>query len=103
LLSPNAFQSLLHLFPLLDNLSISNDCQAVTAAENDRMVKQYPGDVTCFRGSLETGIGTLREFLPCFLTVPLRLHRLVSILSGEGHQIVSACAQTLQILLFDGM
>lgn len=101
LLSPNAFQSILHLFPLLDNVSISNDCQAVIATADDRALKQDSDDITRIRGSLVTGISTLQEFLPCLLTMPLQLHRLVCAFSGEGHQIVSACASTLQILFFE--
>ena len=101
-LSPNAFQSILHLFPLLDNVSISNDCQAVIATEDDRALKPRLGDVTHFRGSLVTGISTLQEFLPCLLMVPLRLRRLVCAFSAEGNQIVSASAPTLQTLFFEG-
>jgi hypothetical protein len=101
-LSPNAFQSVLHLFPLLDNVSINDDCHAVVNTESDRVLKRYPGDVTHFRGSLVTGISTLQEFLPCLLMVPLQFHRLVCVFNGEGHQIVSACAPTLQILNFEG-
>ena len=101
-LSPTAFQSMLHLFPLLDNVSINDDCHAVINDESDRVLKRYPGDVTRFRGSLATGINTLQEFLPCLLMVSLRFHRLVCVFNGEGHQIVSACAPTLQILNFEG-
>ena len=101
-LSPNTFQTILHLFPLLDNVSINDECHAVINTESDRVLKSYPGDITHFRGSLVTGISTLQEFLPCFLMVPLQFHRLVCIFNGEGHQIVSACAPTLQILNFEG-
>ena len=101
-LSPNAFQSILHLFPLLDNVSINDDCHAVIDTDGDRALKLYPGDVTHFQGSLVTGINTLREFLPCLLMVPLQFHRLVCVFNGEGHQIVSVCAPTLQILNFEG-
>ena len=101
-LSPNAFQSILHIFPLLDNVSIDDDCRAVTKSESDRTLKQYPGEVTHLRGSLVTGMNTLQEFLPCLLMIPLQFHRLVGVFNKEGHQIVSACAPTLQILNFDG-
>lgn len=101
-LSPNTFQSVLHLFPLLDNVSIGNECHAVISAESDRVLNRYPGDVVHFRGSLITGISTLQEFLPCLLMVPLQFHRLVCVFNGEGHQIVFACAPTLQILNFEG-
>ena len=101
-LSPNVFQSIIHLFPL-DNISISDDCHAVTATENDRALERDLGSVTHFRGCLETGINTLREFLPCLLTVPVQFHRLVCVFNEEGHQIVSACAPTLQTLFFEGV
>jgi len=101
-LSPNAFQSILHIFPLLDNVSIDDDCRAVTETKNDRTLKQYPGDVTNFQGSLVTGTNTLQEFLPCLLMIPPQFHRLVGVFNKEGHQIVSACAPTLQILNFEG-
>ena len=101
-LSPNAFQSILHLFPLLDNVFINDDCHAVLKTQDDRALRQYLGDVTHFRGSLVTGINTLQGFIPCLLMVPLQFHRLVCVFSGEGHQIVSACAPTLQILNFEG-
>ena len=100
--SPNAFQSILHLFPFLDNVSISDDCHAVIDTESDRALMRYPGDGTNFRGSLVIGINTLQEFLPCLLMAPLQFHRLVCVFNGEGHQIVSACAPTLQILNFEG-
>ena len=101
-LSPNAFQTILHLFPLLDNVSINGECHAVVNAESDRVLKRHPGEIAHFRGSLVTGISTLQEFLPCFLMVPLQFHRLVCVFNGEGHQIVFACAPTLQILNFEG-
>jgi len=101
-LSPNAFQSVLHLFPLLDDVSINDDCHAVINTEGDRMLKRYPGGVPRFRGSLVTGIGTLQEYLPCLLMVPLQFHRLVCVFNEDGHQIVSTCAPTLQILNLEG-
>lgn len=101
-LSPSTFQSMLHAFPLLDNISIDDDCRPVTKTERDRTLEQYPGDLTHFRGSLVTGVNTLQEFLPCLLMIPLQFHRLVSVFNKEGHQIVSACAPTLQTLNFDG-
>jgi hypothetical protein len=101
-LSPNAFQSILHMFPLLDDVSIDDDCRAVVETESDRALKQYPGDVTHFRGSLVTGVNTLQEFLPCLLMIPLQFHRLVGVFNKEGNQIVSACAPTLQVLNFEG-
>ena len=101
-LSPSAFQSMLYAFPLLDNISIDDDCRPVTKTERDRTLEQYPGDLAHFRGSLVTGVNTLQEFLPCLLMIPLQFHRLVSVFNKEGHQIVSACAPTLQTLNFDG-
>lgn len=101
-LSPNAFQYILHLFPFLDDVSISDDCHAVIDTESDRTLKQYPWDGTNFRGSLVIGANTLQEFLPCLLMAPLQFHRLVCVFNGEGHQLVSACAPTLQVLNFEG-
>ena len=101
-LSPNTFQSVLHHLPLLDNVSIGNECHAIINTESDRVLKRYPDGVTHFRGSLVTGINTLQEFLPCLLMVPLQFHRLVCVFNGEGHQIVFACAPTLQVLNFEG-
>ena len=101
-LSPNAFQSVLHHLPLLDNVSIGDECHAIINAEGDRVLKRYPDGVAHFRGSLVTGINTLQEFLPCLLMVPIQFHRLVCVFNGEGHQIVFACAPTLQILNFEG-
>ena len=101
-LSPNAFQSILHIFPLLSDISIDDDCRAVIKTENDRALKQYPGNLAPLQGSLATGTNSLQEFLPCFLMVPLQFHRLVGVFGREGHQIVSACAPTLQILHFEG-
>jgi len=101
-LSPSAFQSVLHHLPLLDNVSINNECHAIINTESDRVLQRYPDGVTHFRGGLVTGINTLQEFLPCLLMVPLQFHRLVCVFNGEGHQIVFACAPTLQILNFEG-
>lgn len=100
-LSPNAFQSIFHIFPLLDDVSIDDECHAVIETEGDRTLERYPG-ATHLRKSLVTGQNTLKEFLPCFLVTPIRFRRLVCILNGAGHQIISAYAPTLQILNFYG-
>jgi hypothetical protein len=101
-LSPNAFQSILHLFPHLDNVSIGNDCSPVINSADDSMLKQPPDHADKFRGSLVTGTNTLQQFLPCLLTVPLHFRRLVCALSKDGHEIISACAATLQVLYLEG-
>jgi len=40
--------------------------------------------------------------IPSMHLVPLQFHSLVCIFNGEGHQIVSVCASTLQLLNFEG-
>ena len=50
-LSPNAFQSILHIFPLLDDVSIGDGCRALAETESGRTLKQHLREsVTCFRG-----------------------------------------------------
>jgi len=49
-LSPNAFQSVLHIFPLLDNISIDDDCHAIINTENDRVLRRYSGVLPAFGG-----------------------------------------------------
>ena len=100
-LSPNAFQSIFYTFPLLNDVSIDDDCHAVIETEGDRALERHPG-ATHLRESLVTGQNTLKEFLPCFLVTSLRFRRLVCTLNGAGHRIISAYAPTLQILNFYG-
>lgn len=102
-LSPSAFQYILHLPPLLDNISISSSCRAVINTEDDGALRPPLKDATNFRGGLITGADTPQEFLPCLLTVPLRFRRLVCVFSKEGYRIVSACAPTLQTLSLEGI
>ena len=101
-LSPNAFQSILYLFPLLNDVFISDDCLAETQTEDDITLKPPLMDGTNFGGKLATGSKTLQAFLPCFLTVPLRFSSLVCLFNPEGYQLISACASTLQELSFEG-
>lgn len=100
-LSPNAFQSILRRFPLLDNVSI-DECLAVVNTEGDSTLKPPLSDTTNFRGSLDVGTNTPEEFLSCLLTAPLHFSHLVYDYSREGYQILSACASTLQILILEG-
>lgn len=103
LLSPNAFQSILHNFPHLDDLSINNECRVIINTEEDSSLKPPLRNTTNFRGELVTGAGTPQEFLSCLMEVPLRFHRLVCVFSKDGYHLVSACVDTLQILVLEGV
>lgn len=99
-LSPNAFQSILHLLPQLDNVSIANDC-SVNIGDHTTLRPSLT-DATNFRGSLVTGSKTLHEFVPCLLTVPRNFHRLVCVFSRDGNRLISECAAALQVLRLEG-
>lgn len=101
-LSPNVFQSFLHLFPRLDNVHIGKGCLAVIKTADDILLRPPLGGTKNLRGSLVTETDTPREFFPCLLTIPLHFHHLECILSKESHEVISACAATLELLSFAG-
>ena len=100
-LSPNAFQSIVYIFPRLDNVSIVEQCRLMVKTEDDITLKPLLRDRTDFRGTLETENSTPQEFLSR-LTGPLHFHRLACPINKEGYRIITACAATLQELSLEG-